>query len=741
MVSDATPDRPNNPEDTAEEWWRQGNYARAAELFEEAIAANPTEVSHYWHLGLMLLLQEQEAEAQMVWALVLSESDPEEVEHQTGQLIEVLQAEAQGQEAGGGDRKAWLIRHYIKELAPENLDNLLRIIPLSIRLENLASDEGILAQIITLLQTEQFLPADESELLQVLQQILEAAPTHPEAIAFVEALLARGVDSQSIYEIILHQTAQFINQQNLSPAEIIKYAEFCWRLDPTNRAVLASLAGLYQNVGNYTESIKQAQHLLDSAETIEERLKGYYLILKSLLNMGGSWQPAAEVAREYRELLGELMESNTPIEANFFLELMGTLSFPSYLRDEPENTHQFRNRFAEFYQKTVKKYLNREEELYKKRGVSTGGEQRSKVLRIGYLSSCFYRHSVGWLSRWLLKYHDGDRFEVHAYSLRVKEDNLQTQIARITNFTDLSSVKSPVEIAEAICGDNIDVLVDLDSLTHRLISPVLALKPAPIQVTWLGSDASGLPAVDYFIADSYVLPASAGEYYRAKIWRLPQVYVAVDGFEVGVPTRRRDELGIPDDAVVYFSGQTGYKRNPENARSQLQIIKEVPNSYFLVKSSIADEASVKRFFEGIAAEVGVESDRLRFLPQVASEEIHRANLAIADVVLDTYPYNGATTTLETLWMGIPLVTRVGEQFAARNSYTMMKNVGVTEGIAWTDEEYVQWGIRLGKDAGLRQEIYGKLWRSRQTSPLWNAEQFTREMEQAYQQMWENYLKS
>jgi predicted O-linked N-acetylglucosamine transferase (SPINDLY family) len=89
-------------------------------------------------------------------------------------------------------------------------------------------------------------------------------------------------------------------------------------------------------------------------------------------------------------------------------------------------------------------------------------------------------------------------------------------------------------------------------------------------------------------------------------------------------------------------------------------------------------------------------------------------------------------------MGIPLVTRVGQQFAARNSYTMMVNAGITEGIAWTDEEYVEWGIRLGHDAELRRQINWKLWRSRQTAPLWNAKQFTRELEQAYEQMWAIY---
>ncbi|WRH68331.1 MAG: hypothetical protein RSE13_09060 [Planktothrix sp. GU0601_MAG3] len=127
------------------------------------------------------------------------------------------------------------------------------------------------------------------------------------------------------------------------------------------------------------------------------------------------------------------------------------------------------------------------------------------------------------------------------------------------------------------------------------------------------------------------------------------------------------------------------------------------------------------------------------MPAVPLASIHRANLMLADILLDTYPYNGATTTMETLWMGIPLVTRVGQQFSARNSYTMMINAGITEGIAWTDEEYVEWGIKLGKDENLRQQIAWKLRKNRQTAPLWNGKQFTREMENAYQQMWQRYI--
>jgi len=115
-------------------------------------------------------------------------------------------------------------------------------------------------------------------------------------------------------------------------------------------------------------------------------------------------------------------------------------------------------------------------------------------------------------------------------------------------------------------------------------------------------------------------------------------------------------------------------------------------------------------------------------------------LAIADIMLDTYPFNGAVTTLDGLWQNIPLITRVGQQFNARQGYTFLTNLGITEGIAWSDEEYVEWGIKLGTDEQLRKEVSWKLRQSKKTSPLWNGKQFTQEMEKAYQQMWEIYLQ-
>jgi predicted O-linked N-acetylglucosamine transferase (SPINDLY family) len=367
-------------------------------------------------------------------------------------------------------------------------------------------------------------------------------------------------------------------------------------------------------------------------------------------------------------------------------------------------------------------------------------KKEKRKLKLGYIGHTFRVHSVGFLCRWLLHHHNREEFEIFIYFINQPEDYITQTWFRNQDNKVHSFGRNVNNIVTQIEKDEIDILIDLDSLTHNITALVLALKPAPIQVTWLGLDASGIPAMDYFIADPYVLPDNAQDYYTQKIWRLPNTYLGIDGFEIGVPTLRRENLDISSEAVIFLNVQNTLKRNPLAIHLQMKVLKAVNNSYLLLKGS-GEEEFVKQLFTTIAEEEGVDPSRLKFLKKDATEAIHRANLQIADVVLDTYPYNGATTTLEVLWMGIPLVTRVGEQFAARNSYTFMMNAGINEGIAWTDEEYVEWGIKLGTDENLRQQISLKLKKSRQTSPLWKGKEFTKEMEKAYQQMWQKYLDS
>ncbi|NET73924.1 MAG: O-linked N-acetylglucosamine transferase, SPINDLY family protein, partial [Sphaerospermopsis sp. SIO1G2] len=459
------------------------------------------------------------------------------------------------------------------------------------------------------------------------------------------------------------------------------------------------------------------------------------------LSSTGYWEEVCTAIEEQEELIIALIEESPKITNNAVISrLFISMFFFPYFQDQPAKIRPLQNDLMSLCLKNIETY---DQHIIKKyRYSQPSNKEKTKVLKIGYISSFLKKHSVGWISRWLFTHHNRENFQIYSYMMlpTKNDDRLQDWFKEESDQSHGYGATQNHEVVQQIQEDGIDILVDLDSLTFDLSVEILAIKPAPIQVTWLGWDAAGLATIDYFIADDYVLPENAQDYYQEKIWRLPKTYVAVDGFEIDVPTLRREELEIPDDAIIYFVTQSGYKRHLEHSKLQVEILRQVPNSYLLIKG-YADEEATQKFYGEIAEVQGVDINRFKFLPIMATESIHRANLGLADVVLDTFPYNGATTTLETLWREIPLVTKVGQQFAARNSYTMMINAGITEGIAWSDEEYVEWGVKLGKDENLRKEVAWKLKQGKKNAPLWNGKQFTREMENAYRQMWGIYVDS
>jgi predicted O-linked N-acetylglucosamine transferase (SPINDLY family) len=718
------------------------NYSLAASLYEQAIEAEPGVKSHYWHLGLMLMLQGQEAEAQITWLLAMAEGEPEQVEQWTDELIEVLQTEAERQEALFDYAVAWSIRQHIRESSPRDINNLLQIIQLSIKIERFTIEDLTELGVIELLQLKPAQAVKPDLLLQVLQSILTYAQPHQTLVEFTAVCLPYVNDTNAFIKIVATASVE-IGHMARQPTLAACLIELCLHLDDKNLDVLTHLAAFYQNSGEYNKGIETARRCYSVAQALPHKVYSSHLLLRGLMGAGGYWEEAVTFFQKHQLLLSALnQEKPMNLPQGWTLSLLGSTFFLPYFGDDAKGNRLIQNQVAELCQANVRLYAKDQAERYSQRPLSRSRSCAStQPLKIGYLSHCLKMHSVGWLARGVFNHYDRERFQVYAYMLSDRDVSDPIQDWYISQSTKAYKFSADgLQMAEQIYQDEIDILVDLNSVTLDITCEVMALKPAPVQVTWLGWDGSGIPAIDYFIADPYVLPDSAGDYYSEKIWRLPQTYIAVDGFEVAVPTLRRDHLDIPNDAVVYFSGQRGYKRHADTVRLQMRIIKEVPNSYFLIKG-FADQELIQGFFNQIAEEEGVSCDRLRFLPNEALEVTHRANLGIADVVLDTYPYNGATTTLETLWMCIPLVTRVGQQFAARNSYTMMMNAGVTEGIAWTDEEYVEWGVRLGEDAALRQQISWQLRQSKQSAPLWNAKRFTGHMEEAYKQMWTRYVEN
>ncbi|MFB2771711.1 O-linked N-acetylglucosamine transferase, SPINDLY family protein [Pelatocladus sp. BLCC-F211] len=718
------------------------DYFQAANLYEQAINAEPDVKLNYWYLGLMLLLQGKEVEAQTTWFMVMIEGEPEQIEVWNEELVEVLQKEAERREKLEQYVIAEKVRQNIKEIAPKNPHNLLHLLQLSIKLEIYTGDDFQETGIIKILQAEPRIEVNLELLLETLKSILIYAPAHPSTLNFLEACLPHFQKNTEDLLMVLLPTSLEIAYAKIMPQFAAQFCEVYLKLSPNNTEICGHLASFYESSGQYEKGIKIANFFFSIVEELADKIFANRQIIRVLMSAGGHWEESCSVHQRQESLVKLLLEEN-PKELNNIriARLFNANFFTPYIEDNPRKNRDIQNKLLRLCQINIENNNREKVEQYYHGHIERKNKNRTdKKIKIGYLSHCLRSHSVGWLARWLFEHSNQDEFQINAYFISTNPVFDPLHEWYLNHVEKSFKSNSIPEIAEQIYQDEIDILIDLDSITLDISCSIIALKPAPIQVTWLGWDASGIPAVDYFIADPYVLPESAQEYYTEKIWRLPQTYIAVDGFEVGVPTVTREQLDIPHNAVVFFSAQRGFKRHPEVTRLQLRIIQEVPNSYLLIKG-LADQESIKTFFEQLGQEQGVDTSKLRFLPNVMSESVHRANLGIADVVLDTYPYNGATTTLETLWMCIPMVTKVGEQFAARNSYTMMMNAGITEGIAWTDEEYVEWGVRLGKDEALRQQIAWKLRQSRKTSPLWNGKQFTREMEKAYEQMWQIYISS
>jgi predicted O-linked N-acetylglucosamine transferase (SPINDLY family) len=700
------------------------------DYYEKTIDQGDDLDRNYFYLGLAYLLQQREIDAQATWFIPFdrdSEIEPDILIHE---LVTILNQIANQKFSSNELDDAWLIGQHLREVDPMNIHNLLRSILLEIKLYRFTPELLVEWQATEILSTSVDLVIDREILAQVLISLLNFPDNS--VLQFIHQCLLISPSSRVSSIENIGRSIRSLAHQLGANSFLTGILEICRDLQPENTILLQVLCYLYSSLGDHQKAIDIAHLIYDLCDTLPRQIVANHAVIKTLLT-AGDWSNAIHILDRHTQLLESFVdEESIVLEPAINQSIMVSIPCLMYAADRAEYSRSLQNKIARIYvQHQQRQSFDRTVEpakLEKDRG----------IIRIGYLGSTMRSHSVGWLSRWLLQYHDRQKFQIFTYCINQNPDDRFYQ----TWFRDRSDVSyccssNAAQIAAQIRADEIDILIDLDSLTLDVTCAVLAAKPAPVQVSWLGWDATGLSTVDYFIADPAVLPDNAQDYYQEKIWRLPQCYVAVDGFEVGIPTISRADLDIPGDAIVYWSGQRGYKRHPNTVRSQLRILKSVPNSYFLIKGD-ADPKIIAEFFGRMAAAEGIDFSRLRFLGSVADEYTHRANLAIADVVLDTFPYNGATTTLETLWMGIPMVTQVGQQFSARNSYTFMLNAGITEGIAWSEQEYIDWGIKLGLDRELRWQIKGKLHAARATAPVWNAKQFTLDMEQAYREMWAKY---
>lgn len=343
---------------------------------------------------------------------------------------------------------------------------------------------------------------------------------------------------------------------------------------------------------------------------------------------------------------------------------------------------------------------------------------------------------VGRLARAALRLHDRSRFEVFVYSYGPDDGSgYRSEIAAAADrFVDVRE-EAPHTTAQRIAKDGVDILVDLSGYTsdHRLA--VLAQRPAPLQVHYLGYPATlGAGLADYYVTDRVASPAGQDEQFAEQLVRMPDCFMLSDPDQpmvVDPPPRSR--LGLPPDAVVLCAFHQTAKIGRGVMDAWCEILRAVPTSVLWLKS-IAGEAPAR--LVAAARERGVAPQRLLFAPDVADEREHAARMVAADLLLDTFGrYNGHATVNEALWAGVPVITIAGQTFAARVAASLLAAAGLGELALRTESEYVASAIRLALAPQERAALRRRLLAARGTAPLFDNAATVLALERAYETMW------
>ncbi|MBB4014591.1 tetratricopeptide repeat protein [Niveibacterium umoris] len=354
-------------------------------------------------------------------------------------------------------------------------------------------------------------------------------------------------------------------------------------------------------------------------------------------------------------------------------------------------------------------------------------------LRLGYLSSDFHDHATAWLMAEVFELHDRTQFEVHAFSLGPDDGRSMRKrlMAAFEHFHDLRGRSWP-DIARLIHTLGIDVLVDLKGYTKDTGSPVLALRPAPVQVNYLGYPGTlGNGMADYILTDRIVTPPGHAACYDEAFAYLPVTYQCNDRKrEIGArPERKR--CGLPEEAVVFACFNHTYKITSEMFDLWCAILTDVQGSVlWLLKSNAWAEMRLR----DEAARRGVARDRIVFAENQPLRE-HLGRLQNADVFLDTRPYNAHTTCSDALWAGVPVVTWPGQTFASRVASSLLAAVGLESLAAADGPRYRALAVQLAREPQTRERLRRHLVEQRDRLPLFDSPRLTRAMESLYRAMW------
>jgi protein O-GlcNAc transferase len=363
---------------------------------------------------------------------------------------------------------------------------------------------------------------------------------------------------------------------------------------------------------------------------------------------------------------------------------------------------------------------------------------RLAKIKIGYFSADFRSHPVALLAAGMFEHHDRSRFEVTAFAFGPEaNDTLQARLMKaFDRFVDVRR-RSDIEVANLAREMGIDIAVDLNGVTQHCRAKIFALRAAPLQINYLGYPGTmGGPYMDYLIGDRTVIPRAQQAHYTEKIIYLPDSFIPFDSsYAIADKTFTRAELGLPTEGLVFCCFNNTYKITPTIFDSWMRILTRIEKSVLWLSQA---NATAARNLCKEAARRGVDPGRLIFAERWASLPEHLARLRAADLFLDTLPYNAHATAVDALWAGLPVLTCEGQSFAARVAASLLRTLEVPELITGSSSQYEETAIGLAQHPVRLLQLRTRLAQNRSCTALFDTARYTRNLEAAYEQIYQRY---
>ena len=365
----------------------------------------------------------------------------------------------------------------------------------------------------------------------------------------------------------------------------------------------------------------------------------------------------------------------------------------------------------------------------------------ARRLRVGYVSADFRCHPVAFFIEPILSLHDRNAFDVYCYAQLVRPDYFTEQLQALPVTWRQISELSDAQVAEMIQEDDIDILVDLNGHTASSRVLIFARKPAPVQVTWLGyAHSTGLTSIDYRISDRIADPPGMTEHLHSeRLYHLEGSFICYSPPQNPPPVAESPFLR--EGFVTFGVFNSLAKWNPTMLELWAKILLRVDGSRLLIKTIGLEHDEERSYLAWQFAALGVDATRLRFLKRLPSVLDHLAAVGEADIALDTFPYNGTTTTCESLFMGVPVVSLAGGSHVSRVGASILTHSGLAELVADTPERYLEIAVGLARQPeqmlayrnGLRKVLRG--------SPFFDVSGFTKRLETGYRDMWHTWCRT